>query len=246
MKHILLIGHGSRDEDGVREFHEMTAKVQEKLPHLPITTCFLELAEPCIGDGIDSCAAEGAEEIIAIPVILSKARHFQHDIPEELLEAWEKYPNITIRYGEPLGTHSMLVHAIIDQIRLKEKPSSILLVSQGSSLPEGNESSEKLAADLLQYYPEARIENAYMVMAEPTLKQGLESLAAKEDHILVVPNFLFSGTMYKKIAETIEEFPEKAEIDLASCYGLSENFADLLADRILCHSDILKKEKKAS
>lgn len=246
MKHILLIGHGSHDEDGISEFHEMTKQVQQKLPHMVIRTCFLELAEPDILSGVEASVEAGAEEVIAIPIILSSARHYNDDIPETLHQAWAKYPQLTIRYGKPLGNHLMLVHALIDQIRQIKEASSILLVSQGSSLHGGNDAAEKLAGELGKHYPNTQITNAYMVMTKPTLQDGLLSLDKQEGDILVVPNFLFSGTMYKKIHKIINGMSSKQTVRVATCYGLSENFIDLVVDRILCPVEMLERKREIS
>ena len=56
---LLLVGHGSRDADGQREFLAFAARVQQAAGDRPVLPCFLELAQPTIGQGITRCLELG-------------------------------------------------------------------------------------------------------------------------------------------------------------------------------------------
>lgn len=79
---ILLVGHGSRDAEGNEEFLQFAKTVQSKLIDRDVVPCFLELAEPTIPDGVESCVALGATKVVVVPVILLAASHVKLEIPE--------------------------------------------------------------------------------------------------------------------------------------------------------------------
>ena len=66
---VLLIGHGSRDEEGNEEFLRFVDELQASMTGQTVVGCFLEFAEPNIPAGIEVCMALGATRIVAVPVI---------------------------------------------------------------------------------------------------------------------------------------------------------------------------------
>lgn len=242
MKHILLIGHGSRDAEGIEQFHTMVEKVRAEMPHYPVSFCFLELAEPDIQTGIRNCVNDGAEEIITLPVILSKAKHFQSDIPEELEQARQEHPQIKIHYGEHLGSHALMMDVLLASLRqaapdTNASDAEVVLVSQGSSEEEGNEELKELAAKLGETIENPNVHASFMVMTEPKLHQTLQEVtAAKAGQVIIIPCFLFTGTMYKKIHETMEDFRgqfPKTSFELADCFGICDLFIEIIVDRLI-------------
>ena len=45
---VMVCGHGSRDEDAIREFHSVARGVRERLPHYDVESAFLEFARPVL------------------------------------------------------------------------------------------------------------------------------------------------------------------------------------------------------
>ena len=43
---VMVCGHGSRDDEAVREFAAVAAGVARRLPHYPVESGFLEFARP--------------------------------------------------------------------------------------------------------------------------------------------------------------------------------------------------------
>ncbi len=50
---VMVCGHGSRDEEAVREFASVAAGIRERLPHYQVESGFLEFATPIIREGLD-------------------------------------------------------------------------------------------------------------------------------------------------------------------------------------------------
>ncbi|PTL37579.1 sirohydrochlorin chelatase [Alkalicoccus saliphilus] len=240
MKHILLIGHGSRDSEGTAQFKEMVETVRKKAPHYPVHYCFLELAAPDIAEGVKECAEAGASDVIAIPVLLSKAGHYKRDIPVHLEEAGKLYPGTAVHYGEYLGGHPLTADVLMSRLlcvpETQKRQSEIVLVSQGSSDKEGNSSIKNLAVKLGQKLQRDPVHTAFMVAASPSLEMKLEELVQQgKRKIVILPGFLFEGAMVKKIRKTAAAVNEKQGRNIifqAECFGTEDLFAEIIADRI--------------
>lgn len=118
MKSILLVAHGSRRQSSNNEVHALTAKLREKRNRdNEIFECaFLELAEPCIPDGIQLCIDKGATEVLIVPYFLSAGRHVAEDIPNEVKQKQNEHPAIKITISEYLGNSERLQDALLDLI----------------------------------------------------------------------------------------------------------------------------------
>ena len=105
MKSLLLVAHGSRREASNEEVRQITKKIQQQASDkfLKIECAFLELAEPSIPQGIDSCMIEKTNELIIFPYFLSAGRHVSEDIPEIITEKQRDYPDKKMRVVTHLG-----------------------------------------------------------------------------------------------------------------------------------------------
>ena len=100
---LLLIGHGSRDEDGRRSFLEFAAAYQALDTSRPAVPCFLELTAPSIQEGVDQCVEQGYTEFSVLPILLFAARHNKFDVTNELDRARQRHPQVKFHYGRHFG-----------------------------------------------------------------------------------------------------------------------------------------------
>src|SRR5438876_10639298 len=84
---LLLIGHGTRSESGVRQFLEVADRVAEQAPDQIVEPAFLELAEPSIETAISRLGDRGARSFVTVPLLLFAAGHVKRDIPEAIRQA---------------------------------------------------------------------------------------------------------------------------------------------------------------
>ncbi len=115
---ILLIGHGTRDPAGVREFLELAELVRQQAAPLPVAPCFLELAEPSIAAGVDSLVQQGVQRILVAPLLLFSAGHHQRDVPEAVIAALAAHPGISTAQLPAFNDHPRLL--ALSQQRLCE------------------------------------------------------------------------------------------------------------------------------
>ncbi|OED36337.1 hypothetical protein AB833_27310 [Chromatiales bacterium (ex Bugula neritina AB1)] len=124
MKSLLLIAHGSRREASNEEIRELTIKLrQHPSNNADNTSCaFLELAEPSIPEGIQSCIDNGAKTIVVYPYFLSKGRHVTEDIPAEVARKKLEYPEIDIFIAGYFGAADEVVDLLAQQTSHALKP----------------------------------------------------------------------------------------------------------------------------
>jgi sirohydrochlorin cobaltochelatase len=211
VREILLIGHGTRDDDGATEFRRMVRRIGAALPAHRLAGCFLEFQAPDIQDGVDRLVAGGATEIVAVPVLLLDAGHAMADIPRELARARSRHPAVAIRYGPHLGFHPNLL-AVIGRVlaavgedpRRPAPDTALLMVGRGSRDPVANSNFYKFSRMVWEHYGYDTVENAFVGLTRPSLPEGLdrvEALGARR--IVVVPYFLFTGRLYRRIVATV-------------------------------------------
>lgn len=115
MKSLLLVAHGSRRAEANQEIAELSRRLADKADHGIdlVEHAFLEMAEPSIPDGIQSCIEKGATSVRVIPYFLAKGTHVVDDIPEQVAIKQRDHPDVDIRIVDYLGTSDELVEVLL-------------------------------------------------------------------------------------------------------------------------------------
>lgn len=150
---VLVVAHGSRETSGNAETAEFVARWRQMRPQWRIELCFIEHAEILLDEGLDR-AAEGAREVVVLPLILNAAGHVKMELPEAIERARARHPQVRFVARRHLGMGAELFSLI--QQRLQEAlgeldvpdpaTTGVILLGRGSSDPEGTPSSQKWRA----------------------------------------------------------------------------------------------------
>lgn len=104
MKHLLVVAHGSRRAASNDEVRELVYQMRRHNQNYDRIECaFLELAEPSIPEGIQSCIDSGAEEVIVLPYFLAAGTHVVNDIPDLIREKQQEHPDVLIKQSGHVG-----------------------------------------------------------------------------------------------------------------------------------------------
>ncbi|MEU0447896.1 sirohydrochlorin chelatase [Streptomyces tendae] len=136
---LLVVAHGSRDPRHAATVHALVRRVRALRPDVRVETGFLDFNVPSVQGVLESLETEGVRDVVALPLLLTRAFHAKADIPAVLAAA---PPRLRIRQAEVLGPSPLLLSAL--ERRLYEagltpadKPSTgVVLASAGSSDPE--------------------------------------------------------------------------------------------------------------
>jgi sirohydrochlorin cobaltochelatase len=218
---LLLIGHGSPDAASNAEFYRFAEDLGQHLG-VAIQPCFLELAEPSIGEGFARCVAAGARRVAALPLFLGAGRHQKRDVPDLLAEAQAAHPGVMLRYGAPLGSQLHLIDtlaaraaAALAQSNRSVPPdvTALLVVGRGSKDPQSNAELPRLARLLAELYGHPLVEYAYQAVVGPDVGQAVTRCARLgAQRVVVLPYLLFTGFVRDDIARQArlaqEQHPE--------------------------------------
>ena len=211
---ILLIGHGSRDNDAVQEFYQLAESYRQRFPNQLVATSFLELSTPSIEEAIENLVVQGVTSIKALPGILMAGNHAKSDIPR-ILQAQRQKHAIDINYGEELGVGQHMLAAArhrIEEAENKHQASSrsdtlLMVVGRGSNDPDVIANFNYIANTLKQDMGFADSVTAYSGISDPSPTACLEnakSLGCKR--VMLLPYFLFTGRLVKRLYQQVDNF----------------------------------------
>lgn len=243
---LLMIGHGTRDEDGRQVFMNFVHAYQELDKSRPVIPCFLELTAPTIGEGVDYCINEGYSDISALPILLFAARHNKFDVTNELDRTRLKYPQLQFHYGRHFGINPNIIKlwqkrlAQLDQPQynphnISREDTVLLFVGRGSSDPDANGDVCKLARIMWEGSGYHTVETCFIGIAHPRLDDGFRrALLYQPKRIIVLPYFLFMGALMKKIYDISDEHRKKhSEIEITCLpeMGIQPELLQLIRER---------------
>ncbi|MCY4032577.1 MAG: sirohydrochlorin chelatase [Hyphomicrobiales bacterium] len=211
---IMICGHGSRDEDAVREFHTLQDGLKRLLPEHDVDSGFLEFARPTIGEGLDALRQRGNKDVVALPAMLFAAAHAKNDIPA-LLNDYRAHNGINIRYGRELGVTPALLQAASGRIadalegaggHIPREETLLLLAGRGASDPDANANVSKVMRLLWEGLGLGWGEVCYSGVTFPLTAPALDHAARMGfKRIVIFPWFLFTGVLVKRIYAAVDE-----------------------------------------
>jgi sirohydrochlorin cobaltochelatase len=208
---LLMIGHGTRDDDGRQAFLDFVAAYQSLDNSRPVIPCFLELTEPLIDEGVKHCVDEGFTEITVLPILLFAARHTKFDVTNALDSSLKRYPQIKFHYGRHFGNTPLILDLWRSRLQQLDTPENnpngikrentvLLIVGRGSSDPDANSDVYKFSRLLWEGSNYQTVETCFIGITHPRLEEGFKRARLYQpQRIIVLPHFLFTGALVKKI-----------------------------------------------
>jgi sirohydrochlorin cobaltochelatase len=237
---LMIVGHGSRDPRGAREFHDLVALVRRRNPSLTVEGGFIELSRPPISECVDRLAESEARNVAAVPLMLLAAGHAKDDIPATLVREKMGHPEMSFSYGRALGIRPELLELVDERISAvvleeEKKETAVLIVGRGSSDPDANSDLCKIARLYYEGSPYPVVESAYVSMTPPDVAEGLDRcLRLGVKRVILFSYFLFTGVLEERIRGQGEAFAEAnpgVEVRYAGYFGPDKRVADLVVER---------------
>ena len=208
---LVALAHGSRDPRSAETVQALTEEVRRMRPDLRIEAAFLELAQPTFGGVVDRLVAEGYDEIVVVPLLLSEAYHAKVDVPTVVAGATARHEGLRIRVTAVLGLESDFLD-VLDR-RLREalvgarvrELDALVLAAAGTSDPIATQSIHRLAR---LWGSRHRLPTmiAFASAAPPASGEAVRAFRAQgRRHIAVGALFLAPGLLYDRAAELAVE-----------------------------------------
>ena len=211
---LLLACHGSRDGEGADEAFALAAEVAALAPGIEVDLGFIELTAPPLSSALAGLAERrgSASHVVVVPLVLLGAGHAKTDVPASIHLARLAHPGVRFSYAEPLGLAPELLALADERLDAATRPelrpqTGVLVVGRGTSDPDANADLHKLARLLWEGRDWPLVEAAFVGITAPRVPEGLDRLrrlgAAR---IAVLPWFLFTGVLERRIHEQAGEF----------------------------------------
>jgi sirohydrochlorin ferrochelatase len=241
---LLLVGHGTRDEAGLKEFERLTEDVRRQVGGRRVERAFLEFARPSIPEAIDRLAAEGARSIHIVPLFLFAAGHVKRDLPAAAEEAIARHRELRVEVAPALGCDEEILslsarrfaEALIGKADVRGEQTLLLLVGRGTSDCEAINEVRRFAGLRCEQSRVGRAEVCFVAAASPTLDEGLRMAAqAGFPRVVVQPHLLFAGRVLDEVhaaVQSIERDTAGIEWIVAKHLGPAEELARTIVRRV--------------
>ncbi|WP_066930615.1 sirohydrochlorin chelatase [Streptomyces sp. NBRC 110611] len=232
---LLVVAHGSRDPRHAATVSALRARVRGLRPGLRVEVGHLDFNAPRVPRVLERLSAEGARDVVALPLLLTRAFHAKSDIPAVLREASARLPRLTIRQAEVLGPSRLLTRALERRLagaglRPGDRRSTgVVLASAGSSDPEAIAVIADIAWEWRRTAGWCAVRPAFASASLPRTADAVRALRAEGvQQVAVAPYVIAPGFLPDRIAAGARE--AGADI-LAPALGDAPELARLLLHR---------------
>ncbi|WP_059011326.1 sirohydrochlorin chelatase [Streptomyces specialis] len=232
---LLVVAHGSRDPRHAATVSALTTRVRSLAPGLRVVTGFLDFTVPRVDQVLAGLHARGTREVVAVPLLLSRAFHARTDIPAALAESAARLPGLRVRQADGLGP-SPLVTAALER-RLAgagvapgdRARTGVVLASAGSGDPRAVAAFTDLARAWRRSAGWCAVRPAFASAASPTTADAVRALRADGvRRVAVAPCVIAPGRLPDRILAGAEE--ARADV-VAPVLGDAPELARLLLQR---------------
>ncbi len=252
---VLLVGHGTRDVRGQREFLQAAEILQAELPQAAVEPCFLELAQPDISAGVARLAARGSRQWVVAPALLFAAAHAKRDVPELVagVLAEQQLQAVSWNMAEPLACHEKLLELSAERFRAAlpqgahEEETQLIMVGRGTSDADAIAEMRRFTALRAKRTPVAEHQTAFLTGAAPSLDDALQAAAnSAHTNIVVQPHLLWRGQLVDDVAAAVVRWQMTAagrrkQWSIAEHLGPQLAVAQALAARIAeCYTTVTR------
>lgn len=240
---ILLVGHGSRAADGNREIEQFAQLWRKRQPAWRIELCFIEFAEVLLDAGLTK-AAQDAQRVIVVPLILNAAGHVKMEIPAHIAAARRRHPGTEYVYARHLGAVEPVLQILKRNLRRAmlalnapdPKTTGVILLGRGSSDRVANGEVAKMARWLHEETGHDLVDIAFTGITHPRL----ETVVQRHSRIgmtqmVVLPYYLFTGTLIERIQRQVVHLRQQYPLmrfGLGGYFGFEEEIYGLLDERV--------------
>ncbi|MEU3754560.1 sirohydrochlorin chelatase [Streptomyces olivoreticuli] len=205
---LLLVAHGSRDPRHAATVSALRDRLAAARPELRVEVGYLDFCVPSVPRVLERLAAEGVREVVALPLLLTRAFHARTDIPGVLREATAALPGLRVRLAGVLGPSPLLTATL--ERRLYEagvrpgdrRSTGVVLAAAGSSDPEAGAVIAGVAREWERAAGWFAVRPAFASAVPPRVEDAVRALrAAGARRVAVAPYVIAPGRLPDRIAE---------------------------------------------
>ncbi|MCP3939975.1 MAG: cobalamin biosynthesis protein CbiX [Desulfobacteraceae bacterium] len=125
MNALIIVAHGSRKKESVRQVAALCQKLSEKIQNLSdknrfdvVMPGFLQFCSPLLEETIEDLVQKGAARIVIFPFFIAAGSHLLKDIPESIEKAGKAYPWVEFSITRHLGGIETIEDLILKEVKV--------------------------------------------------------------------------------------------------------------------------------
>jgi sirohydrochlorin ferrochelatase len=238
---ILFVGHGTKNEQGLAEFRTLISHVARRLPSdvRIVHHSFVEFAEPTVVEGIHQCIADGATDVLLVPIFLFTAQHLKRDVPGMMAKASASHPDVTLRMTPSLGHLPAFLSVAAERLRQAGYESGsdapVLLIGRGNKDPKAQATFEQAALRLHTDHNVSRLETAYLSGTGVRMESVLQTMVKRgEREVWILPYLWFAGYLTEKLPDRVARVLRGTGVcaRIASYLGVHDALVNAILDEV--------------
>ena len=205
-----MCGHGSRDNNYLRELITFEEKLEEKISKIKIFHCFIEINTPSIEECLKDLSKRFTK-IFFFPLLLFEGKHMIEDIREKILNSKGLDQNKVVLI-EKLSLANDILPVIQNNHVFKKKHNTLITSCSTSKNPNVIKELEIYTTELSS---KLGIKNKifHFVGNESLVFEFLKKNKYESQNIILHPIFFFNGFLYRKNLENIKKFMKVTVIE---------------------------------
>lgn len=228
MQGIIYIAHGSKKPEKNQQFRKFIDLIINERNERIQRLAFLEKDDENVPFTMAEMLEHGVTQFIVMPMLLFPAMHAMEDIPSQIEAALKEYPHCSYTIADCFGDEESVWRTALK--KLNTTADMILIIAHGNarfSVPD-----ERLTevVRLMQLATKKKLIPA-MLYGALSFEEKLE--AVNEDHIAIMPYFLFDGHLVRKIKRLSQPFIEKGmHIDFMDTLDLDQQMVSAVLNKL--------------
>jgi sirohydrochlorin ferrochelatase len=114
---LVLLGPGSHDPRTPQISRQIAKGLRELRPALDVHAAYLDVTKPDAREVVARLAADGVEEIVLVPLLLSDAFGAKEEVPVLVSELKAAHPGLRIGASRPIGPEAQLLSVVDRRLR---------------------------------------------------------------------------------------------------------------------------------
>jgi sirohydrochlorin ferrochelatase len=204
---LVALAHGSRDPRSAQTIAALVDEVRSLRPDLRIEKAFLDLARPSFQTVVDRLVRAGHDEIVVVPLLLTRAFHARVDVPGAVAEATARHDGLRVRVTDILGLEPCFLEVLdlrlrtaLREARVRELD-ALVLAAAGSSDSLANQAVARLAR-VWGAHHKLPVTAAFASAAPPATGEAVRAFRVEgRRHVAVASLFLAPGLLPDRAAE---------------------------------------------
>ncbi|MDP3711166.1 MAG: sirohydrochlorin chelatase [Mycobacteriales bacterium] len=229
---LLGVAHGSKTPASQEVVEALMARVAELRPGLRTVPAYVDNASPSIARALRELVAQGVDDVVVLPLLLSPASHSKTDVAASVQAGRIAHPGLRLRYGRPLGPHPVLVDVLARRLAEAGVTDGPVVLAAGGSLdPDANAQVAATARLLWEGRGFASVDIAFASTTGPTVAEAVTRLRDLGATRVALARYFLGPGYLPRLVETQARSVDGVEIVASAPLGASDGLAGLLAGR---------------